>query len=180
MVASNAYQSPPASPAVLRLILPLPPVINSYWRSVTIKGAARVLLSAEARRYHKAVARELEGMDEIDYPVLLGVTVYIGRRGTDVDAHIKATLDTLEKAGLLGDDNLVCGFTRWLRRYDNANPRIELDITRATDPALIDAISPSRLKTANLHSALPRKSAQLPLSGPTSMNRPGFAGGSNP
>ena len=37
----------------VRLILPLPPSVNAYWRSIILKGAVRVLVSKEGRAFKK-------------------------------------------------------------------------------------------------------------------------------
>lgn len=106
--------------------------------------SVRVLISKEGRRYRKAVTRLLGDHETIDYPVQIGVTVWIRRRGTDVDAMIKPLLDALEHAGLLADDNIVCSLAV-SRLYDRENPRVELEIVPVTDPAHVDAIAPSKL-----------------------------------
>ena len=126
----------------MRLTLPLPPLVNRYWRHVQIKGAVRVLLSSEARRYQKAVSLALAGVPTIDYPVVLLIDVYVQRRGTDADACLKSLLDAIEHAGLIRNDNLVCELR--VRRYlDATNPRVELEILPVEDPALINPIAPS-------------------------------------
>lgn len=43
-------------PDVVRLRLPYPPGMNHYWRSITIRGQARVLISSEGRQYVRDVA----------------------------------------------------------------------------------------------------------------------------
>lgn len=131
---------------LVSLTLPLPPRLNEYWRSVVIAGAVRVLLSSDARKYHRRVAAALAGVVPLHGGLALRGTVYVARRGTDCDAHLKAPMDTLEKSDLYRDDNVVCEIGPWRRRLDAANPRVEIELYQVTDPDLLDAIAPSALR----------------------------------
>ena len=46
----------------------------------------------------------------------------------DVDSCIKATLDSLKKAGVIADDTLITDLERVGKHYDKANPRIEVTV----------------------------------------------------
>ena len=40
------------------ITLPWPPSVNSYWRSITIQGSSRVLISEKGRAYRQRVLVE--------------------------------------------------------------------------------------------------------------------------
>ena len=41
----------------VRLELPIPPLVNHYWRHITIKGTPRTLISARGRDFRKNVVQ---------------------------------------------------------------------------------------------------------------------------
>ncbi len=92
------------------LILPWPPSLNHYYRHV----GAKVLISAEGRRYRNAVA--LAAMTsgwQRDHGTIvdrLAVTIraYVpDRRRRDVDNLLKSVLDALTHARVWADDSQI-------------------------------------------------------------------------
>lgn len=88
----------------MHFTLPFPPSINSYYRVFN----NRILLSAEGRKYKKAVQ---------NYVMLLGLKPFEDaklkielilqprdKRKIDIDNRIKSVLDALQDAGLFNDD----------------------------------------------------------------------------
>lgn len=109
----------------MRLVLPYPPTVNTYWRVVN----GRPILSAEARAYKQgAKLRALtQGVREpIDGPVTLNLAVYRPRRIGDLDNVLKATLDALKGIAFEDDSQVVEIFAR--RWEDKANPRVEVNV----------------------------------------------------
>ena len=47
--------APQTAMETLRLELPIPPLVNHYWRHITIKGAPRTLISARGRDFRENV-----------------------------------------------------------------------------------------------------------------------------
>lgn len=100
-----------AAPVTYSLFLPWPPALNRYYRSVTIGGRARVLISEHGRKFHKDVAdccmvqRAPRGLAH-----RLCVRLHANppdRRRRDLDGMLKAVLDSLTKAGVWLDDSQI-------------------------------------------------------------------------
>lgn len=113
------------------IVLPFPPSINGYWRSV----AGRQIISREGRAYRaKAISA-----------VLLARYVTIGRapcnvsivawmpdaRRRDVDNLCKAPLDALGHAGVYEDDSQIQMLMIRKAGIDRENPRIEVTLEAA-------------------------------------------------
>jgi crossover junction endodeoxyribonuclease RusA len=93
------------------LVLPWPPSVNSYYRSVN-RGrlAGRVLISEKGRAYRAAVEEIVQKRDMT--PITGRLTVYIvanppDRRRRDLDNLLKATLDSIVHGGAIPDDSLI-------------------------------------------------------------------------
>ena len=103
----------------VRLSLPWPPSVNTYWRSVPIKTRRgrtnRVMISRRGREYRKAVAkivqearltRQLRG----ELAGNLDVALWLAppdKRGRDIDNYQKALFDALTHAGVWADDSQI-------------------------------------------------------------------------
>ncbi len=101
---------------MIECTLPWPPSVNRYWRHVVIGRGARVLLSAEGRRYQAAAAKHLMIQRQArQWPVLplagrLAVEIDAyppDRRARDLDNVCKALLDAIQHAGLILDDSQI-------------------------------------------------------------------------
>lgn len=95
----------------LRLELPIPPLVNHYWRHITINGTPRTLISARGRDFRKnvvqIVSREKKAL-RIDSRVKINVVVYPPDcRKRDIDGYLKSLLDSLTHAGVWLDDEQV-------------------------------------------------------------------------
>ena len=105
----------------IEITLPFPPSVNRYWRSVVIKGFARILLSADGRRFKdsckKIISQRLEKIQQAGHSLplfskkeKLAVEIELyppTKRVCDVDNYAKATLDALTASGVWGDDSQV-------------------------------------------------------------------------
>lgn len=92
---------------MISITLPYPPTVNKMWRNVQ----GRTLLSADGRKYRKAVADECMALGS---PAMgnerLEVLVRVcppDRRRRDLDNVLKGPLDALEKAGVYEDDSQI-------------------------------------------------------------------------
>ena len=92
---------------MIELTLPWPPSVNRYWRSYM----GRVLISAEGRKYRRAVAEQvlIQGENkQVDYAMKVEIKAYRpDRRRRDLDNLLKAVLDSMVHAGVMEDDALV-------------------------------------------------------------------------
>lgn len=108
----------------MRLVLPLPPSANAYWRHVGNK----VLLSKQAREYRErcAVAATYQwSRPPLAGKVKIRADVYMDLRG-DLDNRVKQMLDALQGT-VLNNDAQVWDL-RLVRHLDRENPRLELTI----------------------------------------------------
>lgn len=98
----------------MKLTLPFPPSVNSYWRAPS-KGPlqGRHLVSADGRKYQsKAAAAVIEQLRRIPKPTtsLVAVEVVLyppDRKRRDLDNYLKALFDALTLAHVWEDDSQV-------------------------------------------------------------------------
>lgn len=107
------------------LTLPEPPSSNRWWRTVVIKGQARVLLSREAREYKKHVALIATGTPH-DGPVAITIDWYRGRAAGDLDKRLGVAIDALQGVLYANDSQIV---ELAARRHDApGNPHIVVTV----------------------------------------------------
>lgn len=92
---------------MIKLRLPWPPSINTYWRMFQ----NRMIISAAGREYAETVAYEIK--QQRSHATLTGrLSVAItatmpDKRRRDIDNLIKVSLDSLTKAGVWEDDSQI-------------------------------------------------------------------------
>jgi len=97
------------------LVLPFPPSVNGYWRSVTNrtrggKVTTRQILSERAREYRKntySLIKKTRGVGAVKHEGALAVMIQLippCNRRRDVDNFNKAVFDVMTHAGVWGDD----------------------------------------------------------------------------
>ncbi|MEQ9941077.1 RusA family crossover junction endodeoxyribonuclease [Pectobacterium aroidearum] len=98
----------------MKLTLPFPPSVNTYWRSPSSGPlAGRHLVSAKGRTFRaQAIACVLEQLHRkpkaITTLVAVTITFYPpDRRTRDMDNYLKAPLDALTHAGVWTDDSQI-------------------------------------------------------------------------
>jgi crossover junction endodeoxyribonuclease RusA len=109
------------SATTLTLTLPWPPSVNTYWRSVLIKGRPVTLLSRSARAYRKAVSdcvlQQLSGQIVPNLQTgRLSVSLECAppdRRIRDLDNLPKGVFDACTHAGIWTDDSQIDRMTIW-------------------------------------------------------------------
>jgi crossover junction endodeoxyribonuclease RusA len=90
----------------IQIALPWPPSVNTYWRHV----GPRVLVSAKGREYQKEVAATVLAHGMRMKPGRYSVTIWAyppDRRRRDIDNLHKSLLDSLVKAGVIEDDEMI-------------------------------------------------------------------------
>jgi Holliday junction resolvase RusA-like endonuclease len=95
----------------ITLRLPEPPSANRWWRMVTIKGQARMLLSSEARAYKQLVFATLDahGVKPIaaDAEVHVKIDWWRSRKSGDLDKRLGVVLDALQGAVYVNDAQIT-------------------------------------------------------------------------
>lgn len=120
----------------MKLVLPFPPSVNTYWRSPNsgpLKG--RHLISAKGRAYQSAVcAAIIEQLRRLPKPSSSPASVEIllyppDSRRRDIDNYNKALFDALTHAGIWEDDSQVKRMlVEWAPQV--ADGKVEITITR--------------------------------------------------
>lgn len=112
---------------MIRLTLPLPPTANSYYRRV----GRKTLISADGRAFRRkcGLLAAAQVRQPLEGPVEISGTIYMARRGCDLDNRIKPLLDGIEGHAFANDRQVVRLDLR--KDLDHDNPRAELKITEA-------------------------------------------------
>ncbi|MEQ4874062.1 RusA family crossover junction endodeoxyribonuclease [Klebsiella oxytoca] len=129
----------------MKLTLPFPPSVNSYWRAPSkgpLKG--RHLVSEAGRKFQKAArAAIIEQLRAVPKPSTALAEVHIvlyppDQRRRDIDNYNKALLDALTYAGIWEDDNQV---KRMAIEWGDVTKKgkVEITITRFVSPAVAAA-----------------------------------------
>ena len=98
---------------VLKITLPFPPTVNTYWRTIRVKGRQRTILSEKARDYKTQVAYEIlrQGLNFSFKPgelLRVGLKLYPpDKRQRDVDNYTKGVFDALTACHFWDDDSQV-------------------------------------------------------------------------
>lgn len=111
--------------SIVRLILPMSPSANRYWRNYN----GHVVVSNEASSYKANVgwiAKEAGITSPFDGNVAVSLYVYRKQRSGDLDNRIKVLLDSLNGI-VFTDDSQVVEIHAY-RRDDKINPRIEVEV----------------------------------------------------
>lgn len=91
----------------MTLRLPEPPSANRWWRSITVGGRARVVLSSEARAYKTLVSTALTAFRVHPAPADATIRVTIdwrrSRRAGDLDKRLGVVLDALQGTVYVSD-----------------------------------------------------------------------------
>jgi crossover junction endodeoxyribonuclease RusA len=116
--------------SAVTLILPLPPSVNSYWRSVpaTRNRRARVLISENGRRFKDAcrIAGYAQCRKPLEGEVSVAGVVYFRDRRRDLDNTLKPLLDALQ--GIVYANDRQIARIELVRAYDQKRPRVELTV----------------------------------------------------
>ena len=92
---------------VTTIVLPWPPSVNSYYRSVN----GRAIMSKRGRAYRDAVMRAVRACGaakHLDCRLAVEITLHPrDRRKFDIDNTVKAVFDGMQKAGVFLDDSQV-------------------------------------------------------------------------
>jgi len=130
-MALHVHSSTVVAPPVQRLVLPVPPSTNRFYRF----DRGNTHISTEGRLYKREVATMCfaAGVRMIyDGDVVLRLVWYRERRSGDVDNRLKQCLDALQ-GHLYGDDGQIADL-RIERHEDKNKPRLEVLIARAGTP----------------------------------------------
>lgn len=96
----------------IRLELPWPPSVNTYWRSLHLKGRVRVIISRDGNHYIErvrwiCVEQRLHNRMLVSRLAVLIEAYPPDARVRDIDNLPKGLLDSLTKARVWSDDGLI-------------------------------------------------------------------------
>lgn len=118
---------------MLKLSLPFPPSVNTYWRHV----GKRVLVSKKGREYQAAVSALLNRKNIETHEGDLIVDIRLvppDRRRRDVDNSLKALLDALQFGGAYLDDSQIVRLTVEKFTPDPDKPRADVVVQNLPAP----------------------------------------------
>ena len=107
-------------------VLPWPPYVNRYWRTIVKGRRAIPILSAEAREYKARMATYAAGRQPLQGPLRLTITLYRPRKIGDWDGTLKPLSDALQGVLYVNDSQVVEAHV--YRRDDKDNPRVEVEV----------------------------------------------------
>lgn len=124
-------------PTTVDLVMPWPPSVNGYWRSIIRgKGPKARPSQIKSERGRKYLADALEAIEQAGSPYIAGEVSILEvfyppcRRRRDMDNHRKALRDALTTGGVIDDDSMIrVDHGEW-REVDTKNPRVEVRIER--------------------------------------------------
>lgn len=91
-------------PEEIRVVLPYPPTVNTYWRMVN----GRMIISKAGRQYREAVVARAAFRGRVDGRLLVVIDAYPpDRRKRDLDNILKSLVDSLAHAGVYEDDSQI-------------------------------------------------------------------------
>lgn len=126
-LASDGKTQPAPRNAKRRLVLPMPPSTNRYWRN--FRGITVISEEAKAYKAGAAESAKAQGATVLDCPVSVTVWVYRGRKAGDLDNRLKVVLDALQGICYANDDQIV--EIHAYRHDDKGNARIEVEVEAA-------------------------------------------------
>jgi crossover junction endodeoxyribonuclease RusA len=109
---------------MIRLTLPLTPLLNRYYR----KFRNMIVISAEGQAYKAQVASICRdaALVPLEGDVTVKAHIYRQQRRGDIDGYVKALLDSLQGYAY-ADDKQVTEL-HLIRDDDKRNPRVEIEI----------------------------------------------------
>lgn len=111
---------------MIEVTLPLPPPLNQTYKT----GKGNFYKSDKVKAWITEagweIKKQLKKYKPIKKPTCLTMTVYY-KREVDIDAHLKSTLDLLEKMQIVENDKLIVQLN--VNKFQTPkNPRLELII----------------------------------------------------
>ena len=94
----------------IHLTLPFPPSVNTYWRTIMVRGRQRTILSKRARAFREEVIGLILLNGRAAFTGRLSLTVSLSaptKRKYDLDNMVKAIQDALEHGGIYENDNQI-------------------------------------------------------------------------
>lgn len=115
---------------MIRLTLPVPPSINSYYKR-TRTGGVRISAKGNAFKQEVAILCINARCEPLEGAVKLTVRVYFERNNRDIDNPLKALQDALEGYCYKNDKQIV--ELHVYKFVDKNHPRCEIEVTHADE-----------------------------------------------
>lgn len=104
-------------------------------------GRPFVMPSAAFKRWEQTAVLQLQSQRRssptMTEPVELTALIYRKRNTGDLDNHLAAVCDVLQKAKIIANDKLIASFGQSRLLKDAANPRVEVTLTTMADSATV-------------------------------------------
>lgn len=98
----------------MKFVLPKPPSVNHLYRFTCRRGYPQAYIDARGKAWFEEcgllIRAALRRKEPIDEACAVDLTIFY-KRDVDIDNLLKATLDLLEKAGVLENDRLITTLT---------------------------------------------------------------------
>jgi Holliday junction resolvase RusA-like endonuclease len=109
-----------------------PPLsVNNSKAAVPVRGKLRMITTRKAREWKAAATWGLKSQKgtrpTINGPCTVAMFVYLKTSAGDADNYIKAALDALQDAGIIGNDRQVRQVSA-TKAKDAKRPRVEINI----------------------------------------------------
>ena len=110
---------------MIRLTLPLTPLLNRYYR----KYRNMITISSEVQAYKAEVASICRGaaLEPLQGDVTVKARIYRQQKRGDIDGYAKALLDSLQGFAYVDDKQVT--ELHLIRDDDKRNPRVEIEIS---------------------------------------------------
>ena len=119
---------------MIRVVMPWPPTVNTYWRTISIRGHQRTLISAAGRQYRSDATMAARSAERAFGRLYVTIHAHPpDHRRRDLDNLLKAPLDALQHAGVIADDSHIDDL-RIIREPVIAGGRLMVEITQRPGP----------------------------------------------
>lgn len=127
LMPERAYFKPSVAPPVQRLVLPVPPSANRYWRFD--RGTIHIAKDGVSYKREVEEIAARASLVQLEGDVVVRLVWYRARRAGDLDNRLKQCLDALQGVFFANDAQIA--ELRFRRCEDPARPRLEVLVARA-------------------------------------------------
>lgn len=119
----------------MKIIMPIPPSVNSLYRAFRQGRSVRTIMSKEGRAWYAAAieAVKIPGHAPLSGRLCVSINLFFpSARRCDIDNRTKGALDVLTKARIWEDDSQIDELLVKRTGIDRDNPRAEVYVNEIT------------------------------------------------